>query len=480
MKPVLVLSSGLAVCVVIALLASPQTSSLRDRLSDEARVALAKAEPTGVVHEVSLVAAPTTLPLLDGRSLEVWAYNEQVPGPTLRVRQGDRLRVKLTNALPQPTSVHWHGIRLPNPMDGVPGVTQPPVAPGETFTYDFVVPDAGTFWFHPHVRGSEQVERGLHGVLIVEPREPRSDAHELTWVLDDWRLDDTGAIDSNFVTRHDLSHDGRWGQVVTVNARVGQRFEVRAGQTVRLRLLNVANGRVFAPDFGGLDAQVVAFDGLSTARALPADRLVLAPGNRADVELSVPADAANQSFAIVDRFTRRPMPLASLDVSDAPAVAPAPTTSFARVPAWEGAHALEPDLEFRLNARRGGQYGLEWTINDQVMEHLEGDGAHATAPYRLETGRFTRLRFTNESARLHPMHLHGQFFKVLARNGQPVDEAHWRDTVLVRGRETVDVGVVPLDEGSWVLHCHILEHHDAGMMTVIAVNRQSTKSARAH
>ncbi|HHH31414.1 MAG TPA: hypothetical protein ENK57_24125, partial [Polyangiaceae bacterium] len=120
----------------------------------------------GVVR-YELTAAPTDVPQLDGQALAVWAYNGQVPGPVLRVRLGQEIEVQLHNGLPQPTSIHWHGVRVPNAMDGVPGVTQDPVPPGGDFTYRFTPKDAGTFWFHPHIRTSEQVERGLYGVLVV-------------------------------------------------------------------------------------------------------------------------------------------------------------------------------------------------------------------------------------------------------------------------------------------------------------------------
>jgi FtsP/CotA-like multicopper oxidase with cupredoxin domain len=128
--------------------------------------------PHDGVREFELVAAPASVPLIDGRTMEFWAYNGRVPGPTLRVKLGETLRVRLTNRLPQPTTIHWHGVRVPNAMGGVPWVTQPPVEPGGTFVYEFAPKDAGTFWFHPHIRSSEQVERGLFGVLIVEEPDP--------------------------------------------------------------------------------------------------------------------------------------------------------------------------------------------------------------------------------------------------------------------------------------------------------------------
>ena len=255
----------------------PASSAPRIELASAPGARTSAPAETGVLRSFELVAAPTTLPLLDGRALEVWAYDGQVPGPTLRADVGDRIRVRLTNRLPQPTSVHWHGIRLENAMDGVPGVTQPPIEPGGSFTYEFVARDPGTFWFHPHVRGSEQVERGLHGVLVVDdPREAR--ARELVWVVDDWRLDASGAIDPAFVTRHDLAHDGRWGRVISINGRIGHHEPIAPGERVRVRIVNVANGRVFAPRVVGAEARIIAFDGRPTSGPLPLDALELRAG----------------------------------------------------------------------------------------------------------------------------------------------------------------------------------------------------------
>jgi FtsP/CotA-like multicopper oxidase with cupredoxin domain len=437
-------------------------------LTDEFR----SAYPTGVratgsLREYDLTAAPTTLALVDGRSLAVWAYDGQVPGPILRAKVGERLRVRFTNGLPQDTTVHWHGVRVPNAMDGVPGLTQPPIHPGETFVYDFVPKDAGTFWFHPHLRSPEQIERGLFGVLIVDEADPPPWSQDVVWVLDDFLLGQDGAIDPRFVTPHDLMHDGRWGNVVTVNGRVDTSLTARPGERIRLRLLNTANGRVFRPDFGGLDAQVIAVDGMTTSRPLDPSGFELAPGNRLDLDLRIPADRGGQQIRIVDRFLRdRPIGLAWIRVEGEPVTTPAfPSPARAYVPAWQGALAVEPTQSFALNAERGGPYGIAWTLNGVagIGDHAQHHGA------RLPLGRFARVRFVNESFRLHPMHTHGMFFKVLARNGVPVDEPYWRDTTLVHAKETVDVGMVPLDAGRWMMHCHILEHAEAGMMTTIDV-----------
>lgn len=429
-----------------------------------------EASPSGVVREFALTAAPSVVPLFDGRPLEVWAYNGQVPGPTLRIRLGETLRVKFTNRLAHPTTVHWHGVRVPNGMDGVPGVTQPPVRPGETFVYEFTPKDAGTFWFHPHLRASEQVERGLFGVLIVEDAKPLPYSREMVWVLDDWLLGKDGAISPQFNTRHDLAHDGRWGNVITVNGDEQATFTARPGERIRLRLVNVANGRVFAPDFSGLDAKAIAVDGMSSAKPFDPNGFELAPGNRLDLDVTFPEASGGKQFVVSDRFTRSVFRLASFDVRGATAQAPAfPAPATAHIPDWTGTETVPPRLEFKLNARRGGPFGIQWTLNGLAMDHDHGGAGEHGAPYTLPLARWSKVRFTNESSRLHPMHLHGMFFKLLSRNGRPVSEPHWRDTVLVHARETVDVGVVPEDEGRWMAHCHILEHAESGMMTLIEV-----------
>jgi len=417
-------------------------------------------------RQYELVAAPAVLSMLDGRPLNVWAYNGQVPGPVLRAKVGERVRVRFTNRLPQETTVHWHGVRVPNAMDGVPGVTQPPVAPGESFVYEFVPKDAGTFWFHPHLRSSEQVERGLFGVLIVDDADPQPYTREVIWVIDDWRLGQDGAIDPRFNTPGDLMHDGRWGNVVTVNGRVKEVLDVRPGERLRLRLLNTANGRVFAPDFSTLDAAVIAVDGRSTPRPLSPAEFELAPGNRLDLDVTIPADWGGREIQIMDYFSRRTFLLATIRVTgDAVPTPTFPAAAQAHVPAWQRALDVPASHSFDLDAERGGPFGILWTLNG--VAHV--GHADMKPSVELPFGRFARLRFANLSHRLHPIHIHGTFFKVLARDGSPVDEPYWRDTALVHPRETVDIGLVPVDPGDWMLHCHILEHAEAGMMTTIRV-----------
>src|SRR5690554_758982 len=215
---------------------------------------------------------------------DVWAYDGVVPGPTLRLRQGERLDLVVENRLEEPTTIHWHGIRLPNEMDGVAHLTQAPIQPGESFHYSFDCPDAGTFWYHPHFRSFEQVERGLAGALIVEEAEPPQVDRDLLWVLDDWRLTEEAAIAEDFGAFHDISHAGRLGNSATINGRSPEPLAVRPGERLRLRLVNIANARVFGLNFEGHAPSIIAWDGQPVApHGLPDGRLVLGPGMRADL-----------------------------------------------------------------------------------------------------------------------------------------------------------------------------------------------------
>ena len=237
---------------------------------DFLRTALAGAALVAVPYRHG-IAAPPPLQAKSARvnlvgsahpQTEVWGYDGAVPGPELRFRQGERLRIELENQLPEETTVHWHGVRLPNAMDGVPHLTQAPIkARGGRFVYEFALPDAGTFWYHPHLGSPEQVGRGLYGALIVEERELPAVDRDLVWLLGDFRLDREARIVDNFGNFMDASHAGRIGNTVTVNGAIRESFELRAGERVRLRLINAANARIFGLEFRGHEPLVIALDG---------------------------------------------------------------------------------------------------------------------------------------------------------------------------------------------------------------------------
>ena len=443
---------------------SPPTVGEMEKLSREVSAALPDAvKPSGRVHHVDLLAAEFESGILPPFRARLFAYNRQIPGPVIRIQLGDTLEVRLLNDLPQATTIHWHGVRVPNRMDGVPGLTQKRVEPGASFTYRFTPKDAGTFWFHPHLAAAEQVEKGLHGVLVVEDPNDPPYSQDWVWILDDWLIDQDGGLYDEYVTRHDLAHDGRWGNFMTINGQFRPDFRVKPGERLRIRLVNVANGRVFAPNFYGLNATVIAVDGMPVAESFELSNFLLAPGNRVDLDLTITKQSAGSRIRIEDRFSGRTTQIGTLAVDsegfvESPEFEAPRAASFAD---FSSAFGLPIRHEFLLDAEGGGPYGIAWTIDGRVWPRFEA--------VELEAGKLVRLRFTNLSGRLHPMHLHGQFFQLLARGGEAANERFWRDTVLVGPEESVDIGLIPRDSGIWANHCHILEHAEAGMMTAVRV-----------
>ena len=233
------------------------------------------------LKEFSIRAAPGVARLVPEPYglTNVLAYNGTVPGPEIRVRQGERIRVNVQNYLDEASTVHWHGMRVPNAMDGVPHLTQSPIEAGGKFVYEFDAIDAGTFWYHPHQRSAEQVGRGLYGPLIVEEAEPVRVDRELTWVLDDWRLTKSAAIHESFGNRHDMSHNGRVGNTVTINGKILEAMTVHAGERIRLRLINAANARIFGLHFAQHEPIVIALDGQPVSPHAP-DNGVVVLGSR--------------------------------------------------------------------------------------------------------------------------------------------------------------------------------------------------------
>ena len=411
----------------------------------------------------------------------VWAYNGTVPGPELRFRQGDRLRIAVENALGVETTVHWHGIRLPNAMDGVPHVTQPPIAAnGGRFLYEFDLPDAGTYWYHPHLGSPEQVGRGLYGALIIEEREPPAVDRDVVWVLSDWRLDRSASNVEDFRSFMDASHAGRIGNTVTVNGAVRDTFSVRAGERIRLRLINASNARIYGLAFEGHSPVVIALDGHPTPPH-PAERVVLGPGMRAELILDCAA-APRSSHRVIDGFYRqRAYELLQLQYgSEAPlrkSFPPAPTLPANPLPRPRIAGAERHRIVFgggMMGGMGGGmmggmpgqgmQRGLFWTVNGRpVPEHDH------TPLLKLALRKSYVIDLVNDTAWHHPIHLHGQVFRIVSRNGKQVEREEWGDTVLLDPRERAEIAFVADNPGDWMLHCHVLEHQTSGMMTVVRV-----------
>ena len=423
----------------------------------------------------------------------VWGFNEQFPGPLLRFRRGDAVHVAVRNELPQDTAVHWHGVRVPNAMDGVPHVTQDPIPGGGRFDYRFRFPDSGTFWYHPHQSSFEQVPRGLYGALIVEEERPPSVDRDEVWILSDIRLDAERQPVEDFGRILDIANDGRIGNQILVNGLVAgpqRTIEVRAGMRLRLRLINAASARFFRLAIDGHDASIIAYDGQGVApHPLPADGLPLGPGMRVDLIIDCMA-ARGQSFAVRDlgRPSAAATVLGSLSYAARP---PLRSKPLAAPIALAPNRIAEPDLAKASDhyilfqgGMRGApvigmvdgkpsriqeimaKQGLAWTMN----YHAEHEHALMHEPLlHLRSGEHVHLHMMNETDFIHPMHLHGHFFRVLAINGVANPQREWRDTVIMGPRQSVDVAFVADNPGEWMYHCHILDHAAGGMMGTIMV-----------
>jgi len=437
---------------------------------------------TAAPHEVKLIGP-------DEPATAVWAYNGAVPGPVLRARRGDTMRIAFSNGLDEATTIHWHGLRIPNAMDGVPYLTQDPIGPGNSFAYEFPLQDAGTFWYHPHVNTPIQVGRGLAGALIVDETDPPAVDRDVVWALDDWRLQK----DATFVpfgALHDAAHGGRFGNVATINGTDLDPFEVTAGERLRLRLINAANARIFGLLIKEHDPWLIAVDGHPVKpRKLKDGRAIVAPGMRLDLIVDMTGNPGD-SFDVIDgAYQRQTYRIARIGYRDAsplrrdrpPPVALEPNP--VAVPDMKS--SADHEMVFQGGAMGGlreaafkgeakslrdlAAMGMVWAVNGEVLPPMEA-GDVGDPMLDLKLGRSYRLRWTNDTAFDHPIHMHGHSFHVLARNGVPLDEPQIQDTVLIAPEETVDVAFVADNPGDWALHCHVLEHAAAGMMGYVRVS----------
>ena len=469
------------------------------RAAEEAR------RRSGAVVRRSLRAAPATVDI-GGRTVSTWAYDGALPGEGIRVTAGDELRVSLTNDLPAPTSVHWHGLALRNDMDGVPGLTMDAVAPGAAHDYRFVVPDPGTYWFHPHV--GVQLDTGLMAPLVVEdPAEPGRYDQEAVLVLDDWTdglgpsptevlatlrrkgMDMSGDTAGDGATasggmknmgsggmegmgggvdaEHPLGTDT--GDVAyaahLVNGRLPTApttITTAPGRRVRLRIVNGAADTPYQVAVGGHRLVVTHADGFPVV-PVEVDTLIIGMGERYDVLLT----AGDGAFPIVAVPVSRDDAGGMAVLRSAGGAAPDPAARPAEldgrllryadlVPADAVRLApREPDreLELRLAMVDGGR---RWSINGALY------GDHEPLP--VEQGERVRLRMVNASTMFHPMHVHGHTFALAGPDGAGVR----KDTVNVLPMQTVAVDLQADNPGQWMVHCHNAYHAEQGMMTTLS------------
>jgi FtsP/CotA-like multicopper oxidase with cupredoxin domain len=417
-------------------------------------------EPAEVVIELEARAADWEI--APGRTLPCWTYNGQVPGPTIEARAGDTLVVRLKNSLAEPTLIHFHGLRVPAPMDGTQ-VVQTPVAPGESFEYRLTVPDAGTFWYHSHYNETVQVERGLYGAIVVRGADEPVVDGERVLVLDDMKLNWRGGI-AKFGGWME-SHMGREGDLRLVNGKSEPELRVSAGQIERWRVVNASNARYVRLSLGGKTFSIVATGGGLIESPVGATEVLLPPGDRADIAVGPFAEGEVLPLESLpyDRHTgkRKTERFATIRVGPA-------LRSIARIP--QRMRTIDPlaspnetpnrfvKMSERLSVRRG----TDFMINDEMH--------HTDKP--VTVGELQVWDIENASHMDHPFHLHGFFFQVLSVNGVAPAFRSWEDTVNVPPRGRVRIAWMPDDRpGFWMYHCHILEHHAGGMMANFAVVR---------
>jgi FtsP/CotA-like multicopper oxidase with cupredoxin domain len=459
---------------------------------------------------VNLRIAPVAKQLGEA-TVRMLAYNGSIPGPTLKVRQGSEITVPVVNDGDVEATVHWHGLRLENRYDGVPYQTQPPIPVGGSFTYRVRFPDAGVYWYHPHIREDYTLEMGLYGNIIVAPSEPDywpPVNREVVLTVDDILLE--GGRVAPF-SRSEITHTamGRYGNVLLVSGDPDLSLTAKAGEVVRLYLTNTANTRVFNVRLPGARMKLVGGDSGRYEREAFVEEVLLSPSERAVVDVLF--DDPGQ-LTLEHRTPDRVYRLATVTVTGARAT-PSLQDEFdvlrddpeLAVERQRLASALsaQPDKilalvgEMDMGGDHGGGHhhmhmtadGIEWEDGMAEMNRMTTTAnmrwklvdrttgaANAAIDWTFQVGERVKIRLVNEMDSDHPMHhpfhLHGAGrFLVLSRDGAPEPNLVWKDTVLVRTGQVVDILFDVSNPGLWMAHCHIAEHLQSGMMFSFNVTR---------
>jgi FtsP/CotA-like multicopper oxidase with cupredoxin domain len=439
------------------------------------------------VREFHFSASATRVNLGAGPDFMAWTYNGQVPGPEIRVKEGEIIRVVLKNYLPEGTTIHWHGIPIVNAMDGVPGVTQQSVKPGETFVYEFEARPAGTFIYHSHV--GYQLDQGLYGPLIIEPAKPQeSYDREYSLVLEDWVMKDGGGIArtrrrspmgrgmmGGMMRGHMGGIDTRGGPLLepvydgyAVNGRVYpaiKPLEVKKGDRVKLRLMNVSSATIYYLQLAGHRLTITQTDG-NPIKPVDTDVIRIGMGERYDVMFTADNPGYWLLAASEEGFGEGQLqiPIRYAGSRQKEPIRPVFNAGL-RMAVYENFQALNPVENSGADRPRfyeqflsGGMHSPFWSINNQLYP--------ATNPLVVRKEERVRLAYLNRSMMPHPMHLHGHFFRVV-NPALPRDRWIHKDTLIVDPMQRVDVEFMADNPGRWFHHCHNLYHMEAGMANVV-------------
>lgn len=434
-------------------------------------VGWAAAKPEPLILKIASIEAKLT----DGAPTKnVLTYGEAGPPPVVRMKKGEPFAARLVNGINDPTTIHWHGVRVPNKMDGVPFLIQPYVYQGDHFDYAFTPPDAGTFWYHPHCDTLIQTGHGLTGVIVVEnPNDPKFDS-EMVINLRDWRLGDDGQFIEQFRPR-DAARSGTFGTVRTANWLDQPQYDAPAGGLVRLRAAITDVTRIYAFRVEGAEAAVIALDGNPVPQRFAPDALQLGPGQRLELAIRMP-DEEGAIVSLRDVRGTKPKILATLravgkslkrDMRD---LGPLEVNPVAEVDVADAKHislALSATAENLPSDGICGSLGYSfWAINKVPWS---GDTPDPTAPLaELKLGKNYVIDMENLTPHSHPIHLHGMSFKVLSSSTRQV-QPFVSDTYLIQPNEKVQLGLVADNPGDWLLHCHIIEHQKTGMTSYFRV-----------
>src|SRR5436190_7018262 len=406
-----------------------------------------------------LTASEFEWAITEEKKIRAWGFNNQLPGPVLTAKKGDTLIIKVKNDLAEPTVVHWHGIRVPASMDGT-GEVQRPIQPGEEFEYRFAVPDSGTFWYHSHQNETVQMERGMYGALIVEDdADPVVDADKV-FMIDDMKLNrDNSFKEGNFFSRWAERHDGRQGDTLLIHGKENPVINVQAGQTERWRFINSSSARYFVLHLDGRSFRIIGTDGGLVEKPVTATEVLITPGERVDI-LAGP-------FAEGETF-----PIESLPYNRSTFLK-AKREQFAtvKVGKFKPSVALIPDILKKIEPLAPKDADVTRKITLAVgpslkhgIDFLVNGTMHANDK-PVYVGELQVWEVFNTSLMDHPFHLHGYFFQVLEDKSKAPDYLAWKDTINLKPRSKVKIAWVPDNRpGMWMYHCHIIEHHEAGMM----------------
>jgi FtsP/CotA-like multicopper oxidase with cupredoxin domain len=395
-----------------------------------------------------------------GKSIRAWGFNKQMPGPVLNANAGDTLVVRLTNKLSEPTTIHWHGICLPASMDGTDGV-QKPVMPGEMFEYRFVVPDAGTFWYHSHTNETVQIERGMYGALIVNGEENVITDRERIFMIDDMKLNPKNEFTKPawFIPRVKERHDGRQGNTLLLNGKENMEFNMHAGQTERWRFINSSSARYFHLHLEGKEFKIIGTDGGLLEHPRIATEVLITPGER--VEISVGPFAEGETFSIESLAYNRVTFLKPKRETFAKVKIGESKPTIASIP--ETLRTIQPLAKADAQITRKIKMSVGPSLKNGMNFLVNGDMHVNDKP--VNVGEMQIWEISNVSLMDHPFHLHGFFFQVLEENGKAPEYRAWKDTFNLKPRSKVKIAWMPDNRtGTWMYHCHILEHHAAGMM----------------